>query len=546
MKSCVTGLVAVLTLYLTATASAVDAPIGSRYSGPSADPESWPAPTRYLSPHGSDANDGLCPERPWKTFAHAIPWLEPGDTLGLLDGDYTPQTTGMLLIDASQGGSARHGEPDRSINVRAVNERRAVLRTEGLVPAVRITHGRYWNILGLTAIGRDQRTARRGNYHVVEVSRSRDVSLKRILAIHSNRLGYNSNNHVYMVSDSRHVMVEECEAYKHHRHAFIAWQTENVTYRRCYVNPRDHYRSTGEDAELQRAIGHRRFADEGFAFYRGSWGSVENCVIEGRNVGFHVHGGTTFANNRGGCFNRFLGCIALNTFHASRVDARPAPDGAWPAIGNYFKDFLVVGSHGGIGLWYSTVNDQLAENVTIYRGAGTGFQADSRSKPPCKAVVEWGGCKHVLRNALVFDREGGGIVTTAHYQFLVEYSNAWNNAAGNYRPIEPIDDDDGNIRRSMSVEPTGMGLEPSQAIVFVPEGSNMKGAGKDGADIGANLLYRYVDGGLTEEPLWDPTTGAFPHGALVQGINDVAGDSLFDLHTRLNIGGSGAPLPYAR
>jgi len=73
----------------------------------------------------------------------------------------------------------------------------------------------------------------------------------------------------------------------------------------------------------------------------------------------------------------------------------------------------------------------------------------------------------------------------------------------------------------------------------------MKGAGKDGEDIGASILYRYVDGVLTDEPLWDPETGAFPHGAIVPGINDVPGDSLFDLHQRLNVNTNGCTLPYS-
>ena len=45
----------------------------------------------------------------------------------------------------------------------------------------------------------------------------------------------------------------------------------------------------------------------------------------------------------------------------------------------------------------------------------------------------------------------------------------------------------------------------------------MKRAGDGGADIGATILYRYQDGVLTNMPLWNPTTGKFPHGALVAG-----------------------------
>ena len=68
------------------------------------------------------------------------------------------------------------------------------------------------------------------------------------------------------------------------------------------------------------------------------------------------------------------------------------------------------------------------------------------------------------------------------------------------------------------------------------------------ADIGANLLYRYVDGVLTEEPLWDPTTGVFPHGAVIEGSpNDPAEHAVTaaTIHEHLNVNTNGCRLPYA-
>jgi hypothetical protein len=79
-------------------------------------------------------------------------------------------------------------------------------------------------------------------------------------------------------------------------------------------------------------------------------------------------------------------------------------------------------------------------------------------------------------------------------------------------------------------------------IVFIPESSPMKGAGKNGADIGANILYRYEDGILTDQALWDAGTGAFPCGAIVPGLNDVPGSSCFDVHQRLHVNANGCSL----
>ena len=79
--------------------------------------------------------------------------------------------------------------------------------------------------------------------------------------------------------------------------------------------------------------------------------------------------------------------------------------------------------------------------------------------------------------------------------------------------------------------------------VWVPAGALGKGAGTGGSDIGATILYRYVNGALTTEPLWDPVTGKFPHGAFVAGVNDIAGQSLFDFHQRVNVNTGGCSFP---
>jgi len=74
----------------------------------------------------------------------------------------------------------------------------------------------------------------------------------------------------------------------------------------------------------------------------------------------------------------------------------------------------------------------------------------------------------------------------------------------------------------------------------------MKGAGKNGADIGANIIYRYEDGILTDQKLWDQTTGQFPCGATIKGVNDDAtfpNSSCVNVHKRLNVGVNGCPIP---
>ncbi|MBI2023522.1 hypothetical protein HYT01_03100, partial [Candidatus Giovannonibacteria bacterium] len=79
---------------------------------------------------------------------------------------------------------------------------------------------------------------------------------------------------------------------------------------------------------------------------------------------------------------------------------------------------------------------------------------------------------------------------------------------------------------------------------YIPDSAtSLKGKGKNGADIGANILYVYENGVLTNKPLWNPQTGEFPHGAIVPRLNDIPGQSLFNIHQRLNVNTNGCPFP---
>ncbi|MGD9498150.1 MAG: right-handed parallel beta-helix repeat-containing protein [Armatimonadota bacterium] len=523
LRPCV--VVMAVTLWLTLAAAGwpqQPTRAGSSYSGPPADPAAWPVPTHFIAPDGSDQNAGTSPQAPWRTFAHAIAQLQPGDVLGVMDGVYEPETTGLIRVDC-EGGAAR-GTAEAPITVRAVHERQAVLKSDGLVTAIDAQRAQYWDFLGLVAVGADKR-AEQGNYHLIGIDYCHFVSVKRCVAAWANRTGWNANNQLHSVRYSTDVTVEECEYYGHHRHALSVWKSHNCTARRNYINPR-HHRGPGERG------------DEAIVFYQSSWCIAENNISEGLNLGFQAHGGVTWDGLPGGSYNQFLGNISIDAWNATRTDSRLRPHTEIkPATGNVFRDFLVVRPQR-FGIWLSSTTDTLVENATIYAGASDGFVADERGDGPYDQVP--GGCSFTLRNSLIIGCAGAGVRTT-YPQWLVEHCVVTGNRGGDF-----VTGGAGEVRDALDLAPAGMGLGPGECIVYVPESSPLKGAGIGGADIGANVIYRYIDGELTDEPLWDPHTGQFPHGALVAGISDIAGDSLFDVHTRLNVNCNGCPLPYAQ
>src|SRR5262249_14050977 len=123
----------------------------------------------YLSPAGDDSNPGTTPGRPWRTFDKVLNASRPlraGDTVVLLDGTYTRQTTGLPDVDCRTNGNAPNGTPDRPIVVRAQNERRAVLQSDGHAPAFSMEGCSWWHVEGLRAASRDADAPQAGGYPV--------------------------------------------------------------------------------------------------------------------------------------------------------------------------------------------------------------------------------------------------------------------------------------------------------------------------------------------------------------------------------------------
>jgi hypothetical protein len=76
----------------------------------------------------------------------------------------------------------------------------------------------------------------------------------------------------------------------------------------------------------------------------------------------------------------------------------------------------------------------------------------------------------------------------------------------------------------------------------------MAGAGLNGEDIGANVVYAYENGVLNcNKKVWDQSTGVFTGcGAQITGVNDDATfpDSVcVNVNERLNVGVNGCPIP---
>jgi hypothetical protein len=492
----------------------------------------------YLSPSGNDSNPGTTPDRPWRSFdkiLNASRPLRPGDTVVLLDGTYTRQATGLPRVDCGPNGNAPNGTPDRPVVVRAQHERQAVLQSDGFAPGFSMEGCRWWRVEGLQAASRDADAPQAGGYPF-RFSRVDHVTLERLLGSHNNR---RQNTHVFAVEDSTNVLLEECEAYFFHRHAFSIWRSRFVTLRRCYANSMRY----GERGCCS-TIDNRAYGDEAFSLYGTSDSIVENSISENEANGFQIHGiaNPLDPSGSGGRHNHILGSISLGDSVPLLVGSRMVDGTYHNAEGNEIRDFIAA-NMSGAGIYLRGAAGTVVENATLYGSRGPGGLVADGGDPGLGGTCgssNRDGCSLLARYVLSLGhRWGHGFLVSGQENWRIE----WCDASGNhvdYGVPEPLGDDAGHIRHSEVLDVPEIGLGDGQCLIRVPDGSALKRAG-NGRDIGATVVHRYRDGKLTRQPLWDPATGAFPCGAVVSGIND-GPIRCTNVHERLNVNAHGCHL----
>jgi len=465
----------------------------------------------YLSPTGSDSNFGTSPASPWKTFAFAIPRLQPGDRLILKNGTYTGSNTGYPKIICGQNASS--GEPGRPITITAEAERQAFLDGDGSARPFYMRDCSHWNVEGLRAEGGDfsfESGDEMGSVFVVK--NSSYITVKRSLGEKPNRY---KNAHVFNIIRSSHILLEENEAYTFHRHGFSIFRSDSITVRRNYAHSRSYANLAGGYNSKEKYHG-----DEGLTFYWSDHSIMENSISE-RNEQI----GNT------GSYNLFIGNISLGDSFCFSVGHHPS--GGPEPTQNLYIDNVAINCVGN-GVHSRSPTSVIIRNMTAINCGKAGFWSDNGFSSDNNSQYTWDIDPDVtVQNMLAVNSSTGFVVTNSDQfrRLELDYLNAYNNNV-NYG--------NGTESRKNSTE---INPELGSCMVFIPENSPMKGIAKDGADIGANILYRSQDGNLTSQPLWDLTSGAFPCGTIVQGVNDKPDSSCFDVHKRLNVNTNGCSLP---
>jgi hypothetical protein len=395
-------------------------------------------------------------DSPWATFAFAMSRLRPGDTLILKDGTYYQS----LTINIS-------GTEENPITIKAQNDGKAIVDGEkARVPLH--AHGQHlYPSSNYHDIAIEGIKFQNSNWHVVLLLNVERVTLRRVSA-------YNAapgNNAVFSLSWARHVLLEDCVASGTGRQMYNVNGFDHVTMRRCYG----------------RYVSHSEYptGSDGFAqFYGVSDCLMENCVatmVPGaprnpKGPGLWANVGDVTANR-----NRFLGNITDSVaWHAFFVSSA-----RHPIEGNLFIDNVSLNTPDG--LWIKGDDNLQVRRMTIVNATGRSIflEASGRADKMPDYVV------HADIRNFYISSEDPSITTLANrynnlYNLSVPYGNLTSKGTGEIS-VDP----------GFKVSKYGKG-----GYLFVPDGSPMKTAGEGGTQMGAEVLFQYKDGVLTNERLW--------------------------------------------
>lgn len=438
------------------------------------------------------------------TFSSVLTQVQPGDRMILQDGVYAPFSI-----------SNKSGTASKPITIMAENERKAIIRGNGLNNVLRIQSAAYWILHGLRIENRDNSNNTSSNGRVVVISGSHHITLRRCLARWPNR--YGNNVAMQFAGGTQYSLIEDCELYDFHRNGitFKDPQARFNVVRRAYINARD----KGPEAGFGGP-------NDGIVFYGGDDNTVENTIIENSGWGIASWGKR----------NKVLGTIAFRNAKGGFVSVVHV---SFSSNGYLSRDDLMVNSaaiaNTGAGFVARSAEGLIIRNATMYDNSGAGFSADDSRGGSTSTSPSF-----TLRNTLAVINNGTGYVVSnaANYSSrVIDYASGWNNGGGTWGA--------GTGTRTNTVADQNPGFTATK--VYIPSSSPYSGAGFQGGDVGANILYRYVDGVLTTQKLWVPNAAGayvFPHGAVITGVNDGTTDTAATVHSRLGISSSSLPSGY--
>jgi hypothetical protein len=407
--------------------------------------------TFYLSPDGDDNRSGLSETQAWATFERAWEDIYPGDTLILLDGVYFQ----------SLNPNKRNGEPGNPITIKAKNDGKAIIDGQYQRTPVKIGDtwpgpiNSYFVIEGIVAKNSDHR--------VILIVGGQHNVIRRVSAYNANP---DTNSAVISVGGNYN-LVEDCVAAGTGRKMIYTFKGEHNTFRRCFADWKEWDGREWHDCWPY---------GDGIEIYNGSYNIIENSISYSLNPtkSFGVMANNPNAKAIG---NKVLGSMAIlagmQDEHTPMVwgGTRPQPtnhtcvrDFSWPSQRVGFK----VSSQGEI-------RDNLLQDIFSWGNAGLGLTI----VPGTEFHPNTG--NNVVRRATIINNG----LDNPDGPWPGQYGGVFTDVL--QRELDKFIVEDSYIEKIFIDWPGYPSGERNM--------TSMNGEG-------ARLTHRYVDGVLTNIPLW--------------------------------------------
>jgi len=404
------------------------------------------AATRYVSP-GDD-------------LSAAIAGLSPGDTLILRDGVYHSS----IFINVA-------GTATQPITIRAEHDGRAFVDGQSSRKPCEIVNSSWVNVEGIVC------------HHspdmVFNIAHSNHIYLNRVSAYQA---GPDYNDHIFEIYRSENVTLEDCAATGRGRNAYIAYESDFITFRRCWGRYVTNGTQQGADwmqiygsadCLIENCVGTREPSDiylDINQYWYASWNRDQDRVDRNRTVGCVFYGHDYHG----------LNVISVNQ----------------QLHGNSVENTVFIGNDTsmGYGIPYTGIFQRVDDDFVMDRltlvNHRTAVSLSHDSSSPWLDIVG------TLTNSSMLHSSTG--INLTHYpQINVSLDHRYNN----FYNVDNIYSGTSQGPGEIFVNP---GYDISQygkgAYLFIPPA--LEGQGESGADIGAEVLYRSVGGIPIGEKLW--------------------------------------------
>ena len=436
------------------------------------------AATYYVSPTGYDTAPGTS-SAPWATFAHAMTVVGAGDTLYLMNGTYTQP----LNISKSGTSSAY-------ITVKAMNEGSAIVSTTYSQGSAMTINGSYVEVDGINF--------RNSGTYSSDVYCATDTSLGVVNGIsvwgsyvNIRRCTINGasgcNSATIGAGYGTNVLMEDCAASGGGRVVLNIQSGNNYIIRRCWLNWTGPNTGGGDTMNISQTYGTNNTI-------------FENCI--GTNfTSTNAQGYTTWGHYGSISGNAFYGNIMYNSGNTVQGAFVDAAETGYTVSGTIFSNNVSIengtGGQAAESINASYSNGSVFTNNTFVspNSTGGGLLLAMRPAGAQQAAIANGSYNSFLNTWTGYSMQSGA----QNYLLKHDYNNFYNmyGGGGDYydttymsSPVPATHDT--SFNPSYPTSTYGYG-----AYLMVP--SALK---QSGANIGATVLYEYVNGSLTSTPLW--------------------------------------------